>query len=125
MALYHRRAHLGDRRLVPGEMTMNTTLLLILALLLTACVASHPESHPAGTIQPAVDRLLSRGDIQVAQGHLQAFGFDPGPIDGIYTAQTQAAVRAFQATYGLTVSGLLDRQTREQLRVGPDLKRGD
>jgi carboxyl-terminal processing protease len=56
---------------------------------------------------------------------LQAFGFDPGPVDGFYTAQTQAAVRAFQATYGLTVSGLLDRQTREWLRVGPDLKRGD
>jgi peptidoglycan hydrolase-like protein with peptidoglycan-binding domain len=94
-------------------------------VLLTACVAPHPGTSPAGTIQPAVDRILTRGDIQVAQRHLQAFGFDPGPIDGIYTAQTQAAVRAFQATYGLTVSGLLDRQTREWLRVGPDLKRGD
>ena len=29
------------------------------------------------------------------------FGFDPGPIDGIYTAQTQAAVRAYQGRYGL------------------------
>ena len=67
-----------------------------------------------------MDRLLTRGDIQVAQRHLQAFGFDPGPIDGLYTAQTQAAVRAFQATYGLTVSGLLDRQTREALRLGVD-----
>jgi peptidoglycan hydrolase-like protein with peptidoglycan-binding domain len=94
-------------------------------VLLTACVASQSETLPAGTIQPAVDRLFSRGDIQVAQGRLQAFGFDLGPIDGIYTAQTQAAVRAFQATYGLTVSGLLDRQTREWLRVGPDRKRGD
>jgi len=52
--------------------------------------------------------------------HLQAFGFDPGPIDGIYSAQTQAAVRAFQATYGLSVSGLLDRQTRQWLKVGVD-----
>src|ERR671922_1050410 len=89
-------------------------------LLLTACVVSHPGEHPAGTGRPAVDRLLSRGDIQVAQRHLQAFGFDPGPIDGIYTAQTQAAVRAFQATYGLSVSGLLDLQTRKQLKVGVD-----
>jgi peptidoglycan hydrolase-like protein with peptidoglycan-binding domain len=89
-------------------------------VLLTACVASHP-----GTVRPAVDRLLSRGDIQVAQTHLRAFGFDPGPIDGIYTPQTQAAVRAYQATYGLSVSGLLDLQTREQLKVGPDSRRGD
>jgi murein L,D-transpeptidase YcbB/YkuD len=94
-------------------------------VLLTACVASHPGEHHAGTIQPAVDRFLSRGDIEVAQLHLRTFGFDPGPIDGIYTAQTQAAVRAFQTTYGLVVSGLLDRQTREQLKVGPDSKRGD
>jgi peptidoglycan hydrolase-like protein with peptidoglycan-binding domain len=94
-------------------------------VLLTACVTSHSGEHPAGTIQPAVDRILTRGDIQVAQMHLRAFGFDPGPIDGIYTAQTQAAVRAFQTTYGLFVSGLLDRQTREQLKVGSDPKRGD
>jgi peptidoglycan hydrolase-like protein with peptidoglycan-binding domain len=67
-----------------------------------------------------VDRFFNRFDIQVAQLHLQAFGFDPGPINGVYTAQTQAAVRAFQATYGLTVSGLLDLQTREVLRVGVD-----
>jgi peptidoglycan hydrolase-like protein with peptidoglycan-binding domain len=101
-------------------MTMNTTLLLILALLLTACVASHPGTYSAGTERPAVDQPLSRGNIQVAQMHLQAFGFDPGPIDGIYSAQTQAAVRAFQATYGLSVSGLLDRQTRQWLKVGVD-----
>jgi peptidoglycan hydrolase-like protein with peptidoglycan-binding domain len=102
------------------EMTMKTTLLLILALPLTACVASHPGTYRAGTIQPAVDRILTRGDIQVAQVHLRDFGFDPGPIDGNYTAQTQAAVRAFQATYGLSVSGLLDLQTRKQLKVGVD-----
>jgi peptidoglycan hydrolase-like protein with peptidoglycan-binding domain len=94
-------------------------------VLLTACVAPHPGEHQAGITRPAADRLLSRGDIQVAQMHLQAFGFDPGPIDGIYTAQTQAAVRAFQATYGLSVSGLLDLQTREALKVGVDPKRGD
>ena len=89
-------------------------------VLLTACVAS-----PPGTVRPAVDRLLSRGDIQVAQTHLRAFGFDPGPIDGIYTPQTQAAVRAYQATYGLSVSGQLDLQTREELKLGVDPKRGD
>jgi hypothetical protein len=43
-------------------------------VLLTACVASHPGAHHAGTIQPAVDRLLGRGDIEVAQTHLRAFG---------------------------------------------------
>jgi peptidoglycan hydrolase-like protein with peptidoglycan-binding domain len=94
-------------------------------LLLTACVASHPGERQAGTVRPAVDRLLTRGDIQIAQMHLHEFGFDPGPINGVYTAQTQAAVQAFQATYGLSVSGRLDRQTRETLKVGVDPKPGD
>ena len=97
-------------------------------LLLTACVASHSEAptavRPAAPTQeserPAPDRLLTKGDIQVAEARLKDFGFDPGPVDGIFTAQTQAAVRAFQARYGLPVSGLLDRPTREELKLGVD-----
>jgi murein L,D-transpeptidase YcbB/YkuD len=92
-------------------------------VLLTACVASQPGEP--GALRPAPDRLLTRGDIHVAEEHLQAFGFDPGPVDGIFTAQTQAAVRAFQARYGSVVSGLLDRATREELRLGVDPKGRD
>ena len=91
-------------------------------VLLTACVASHTGEHQTATLRPAVDRLLNRGDIQVAEAHLQDFGFDPGPIDGIYTAQTQAAVRAYQATYGLSVSGQLAYETRLQLLPGVDFQ---
>jgi peptidoglycan hydrolase-like protein with peptidoglycan-binding domain len=94
-------------------------------VLLTACVASHTGDRQSGTVRPAVDRLLNRGDIQVAEAHLQDFGFDPGPIDGIYTVQTQAAVRAYQARYGLPVSGLLDYTTRLQLIPGLDFDKPD
>jgi peptidoglycan hydrolase-like protein with peptidoglycan-binding domain len=101
-------------------------------LLLTACVASQTEvpttvqssGRSPGPERPALDRLLSSGDIQVAERRLRDFGFDPGPVDGEFTAQTQAAVRAFQARYGLPVSGLLDRGTREELKLGVDPKRG-
>jgi Putative peptidoglycan binding domain/PLD-like domain len=97
-------------------------------LLLTTCVASHTGEHPAGRSSaftpgaelPAVDRLLTRGEIQVAETHLRDFGFDPGPVDGRYTAETQAAVRGYQARYGLPVSGLLDYTTRLQLLPGLD-----
>jgi peptidoglycan hydrolase-like protein with peptidoglycan-binding domain len=88
--------------------------------LLTGCVASHTGERPPGAERPAVDRLLTRGDIQVAETHLRDFGFDPGPVDGIYTAQTKAAVRAYQARYGMPVSGLLDYATRLQLMPGLD-----
>jgi peptidoglycan hydrolase-like protein with peptidoglycan-binding domain len=95
-------------------------------LLLTACAASQaeaPRAMQAAPERPAFDRLLARGDIQVAEAHLREFGFDPGPVDGVFTAQTQAAVRAYQAKYGLTVSGLLDRETRRELLPGLDPKR--
>jgi peptidoglycan hydrolase-like protein with peptidoglycan-binding domain len=101
--------------------------------LLTACVASQPEAPLAvrlsadqpGAVRPAVDRLLTQGQLQVAEAHLHDFGFDPGPVDGHFTAETRAAVRAYQARYGLPVSGLLDRRTREELKLGVDPKRGD
>jgi peptidoglycan hydrolase-like protein with peptidoglycan-binding domain len=90
-------------------------------VLLTACMAYQPGDPT--TLQPAVDRLLLRGDIQVAQEHLRAFGFDPGAVNGVFTAETQAAVRAFQARYGLPVTGLLDRATRRELLPGLDADR--
>jgi murein L,D-transpeptidase YcbB/YkuD len=94
-------------------------------LLLTACVAPHTAERTPGPERPAMDRLLTRGNIQVAEVRLKEFGFDPGPVDGTFTTQTQAAVRAFQARYGLPVSGLLDRPTREELTLGVDPKRRD
>jgi peptidoglycan hydrolase-like protein with peptidoglycan-binding domain len=89
-------------------------------VLLTGCVASRTEAPPPGSTRAAYDRILTPGDIQVAEAHLQAFGYDPGPADGIFTAQTQGAVRAFQRRYGLSVSGLLDYETRLELVPGQD-----
>jgi peptidoglycan hydrolase-like protein with peptidoglycan-binding domain len=88
-------------------------------LLLTGCVASHTGQRPA------VDRLLNRGNIQVAEAHLRDFGFDPGPVDGVYTAETRAAVRGYQARYGLPPTGLLDYTTRLQLLPGLDYDKPD
>jgi hypothetical protein len=100
---------------------------IVLLVSLSACTArDHPRlplSHAGtsgGTLRPTLDRILSQDEIQVAEGHLQAFGYDPGPVDGLFTAQTQAAVRAFQARYGIPVSGLLDRATRRELLPGFD-----
>jgi murein L,D-transpeptidase YcbB/YkuD len=97
-------------------------------LCMAACSApARSSATSAGLTEepehPALDRLLSRGDIHVAEGHLKDFGFDPGPVDGLFTAQTQAALRAFQARYGVPVSGLLDQATRLELLPGLDPKR--
>jgi hypothetical protein len=87
-------------------------------LCLVACVASQPQGSRGP--QPAYDRMLLAGDISVAEEHLRDFGYDPGPVDGHFTAETQAAVRAYQARYGLPISGILDRPTRRELLPGLD-----
>jgi peptidoglycan hydrolase-like protein with peptidoglycan-binding domain len=89
-------------------------------VLLTACATSRTEVPTPGALRAAYGRMLTRGDIQVAEAHLQAFGYDPVPVDGLFTAQTQAAVRAFQRRYGLSVSGPLDYGTRLKLVPGLD-----
>jgi peptidoglycan hydrolase-like protein with peptidoglycan-binding domain len=90
----------------------------LVVVLLTGCAAS--QTGGPTRLQPATDALLSAGDIQVAQEHLRAFGFNPGPVQGVFTADTQAAVRAYQARYGLPVTGLLDEKTRQALLPGFD-----
>ena len=87
-------------------------------LWLTACAASQ-ATGPMG-LRPSYERILAAGEIQVAEVHLRDFGYDPGPVDGVYTAETQAAVRAYQRRYGLPVSGLLDQATRQKLLPGLD-----
>jgi peptidoglycan hydrolase-like protein with peptidoglycan-binding domain len=48
---------------------------------------------------------------------LAARGFDPGPIDGDFGYNTEAAVAAFQATKGLVVDGQVGTQTASALGV--------
>jgi hypothetical protein len=93
-------------------------LVGLTGLWLTACVASQGHS-PVG-LQPAYDRILVAGDIQVAETHLRDFGYDPGPVDGLFTAETQAAVRVYQRRYGLPVTGRVDWATRRELLPGLD-----
>jgi putative peptidoglycan binding protein len=63
-------------------------------LCLVACVASQPRG-PMG-LRPAYDRMLLAGDMYIAETHVRDFGYDLGPVDGRFTAETHAAVRAYQ-----------------------------
>jgi Putative peptidoglycan binding domain len=77
-------------------------------------------AHQSAGLRPTYDRILLAGDIYVAEEHLRDFGYDPGPVDGRFTAETQAAVRAYQCRYGLPISGRLDWATRQELIPGLD-----
>ena len=58
----------------------------------------------------------SRGsEVTDLQKKLKAAGYDPGPIDGIFGPKTEAAVRAYQQAFGLTVDGIAGPQTMGSL----------
>lgn len=50
------------------------------------------------------------------QALLDYLGYEPGAIDGVDGADTQDAVRAFQAAEGLTVDGVAGTQTQARLK---------
>ncbi len=65
---------------------------------------------------------ISEKNIQKA---LAANGFDPGPIDGVLGAMTRAAIRAFQASNGLVVDGIVGKNTAKKLFAGKTIKSND
>lgn len=52
------------------------------------------------------------------QQHLEAAGYDTGPIDGIFGPITEAAVRQFQEDHGLTVDGIVGPITWPEIEGG-------
>ena len=63
--------------------------------------------------RPSTDRS---DRIKLLQGQLHWLGFEPGAIDGRYGPQTTEAVRLFQETEDLPVSGVVDSETQKSLQ---------
>ena len=77
----------------------------------------------------AFDQLLSLGDtgdnVRVMQYYLAVIAayydtIPPIAVDGTFDEQTEAAVRAFQQQFGLTVDGLVGRQTWQAMEDAYD-----
>ncbi len=63
-------------------------------------------------------QLGSQGErVRVLQRALAALGFNPGTVDGDFGAGTQTAVKAFQATVGLTADGKAGKLTLTKLET--------
>jgi N-acetylmuramoyl-L-alanine amidase len=60
--------------------------------------------------QPNVLALSKRGsrgtEVRNIQSRLSKWGYNPGAVDGIYGAKTEAAVKRFQRNNGLTPDGI-------------------
>src|SRR6266851_3049189 len=71
----------------------------------------NPPSAPTGGARP-----LSNDEVRETQAWLKAFGFDPGPLDGLPGFRTMAAVKRYQATRQAEETGLLNRSLLRQVR---------
>jgi len=82
-----------------------------------------PPTPPTPPVPPVTGRCprLQRGsrgpDVRRLQTLLRNAGADPGVIDGIFGAETEAAVRLVQTRRGLPVTGVADVRTWEALGV--------
>jgi peptidoglycan hydrolase-like protein with peptidoglycan-binding domain len=89
--------------------------LLVAAPLVAAAAGGGSTS---GSLPAAVDQLMARDMIQLAESNLKIAGYDPGRVDGIFDEQTAAALRKYQAAKGIPVTGQLDQPTRNELFPG-------
>jgi murein DD-endopeptidase MepM/ murein hydrolase activator NlpD len=64
---------------------------------------------------PAERADAASADVAALQVAMGALGLYPHPVDGIDGPWTQAAVRSFQSSHGLTVDGIAGAQTRKAL----------
>ena len=62
----------------------------------------------------------SKEDIEKVQRSLTDKGFHPGNVDGTLGSRTRSAIREYQKSENLPVTGRLDAETAGKLGVGPE-----
>jgi len=87
--------------------------------------------HPMGTLDepihqsrsqtptPTQSTATSVADVRQLQMALKNRGYDPGEINGMVGSDTQSAIRQFQASNSLAVTGIFDSRTQTELGVTP------
>ena len=73
------------------------------------------SSSMAGMSRRSGSRAAGQGNIKQIQEALKDKGFDPGPIDGVMGQKTQEALRSFQQSKNLKVTGRVDSETAREL----------
>lgn len=90
------------------------------ALLAALLLAIVPGTGLAASETDAVSADAYAGFISRVQDRLRELGFAPGPTNGDFGAETQAALAQFQLSRVIPASGQLDDQTLGELGVARD-----
>lgn len=71
--------------------------------------------NEVNTITTTLKKGMSGAEVVFLQNILNSLGYDCGTPDGNFGRQTDAAVRAFQKAYGLTVDGIVGAKSAAKL----------
>jgi carboxyl-terminal processing protease len=82
---------------------------------ITVQLPDYVRATPPQPVKPLV-RDNTSVDVKNMQIILAALGFNPGRTDGYYDDRTELAVKEFQKTKNLPVTGKFDSATADQLR---------
>ena len=85
------------------------SLLGVLALSVSL-LTSKPANGQAATASPPSTAAAKKA-IRAVQERLHALGYQVGPSDGLLGPKTVAALKSFQASHALPVSGVIDDKT--------------
>jgi peptidoglycan hydrolase-like protein with peptidoglycan-binding domain len=75
------------------------------------------EAGTTGEQPPQQKQIISKDNVKLIQERLTAEGVYAGPIDGELNAQTEAALRQYQAKQGIPISGAADEVTLRELQI--------
>lgn len=95
---------------IPGQLRIEATA--------SGLVVCQQEPDYVGLMRKETNRPELVPWILLLEERLAELGFAPGPVDGVFTSETEAAARAFQASKGLVVDGLVGDLTKNALWDG-------
>ena len=95
---------------------MHLSIAVLLVSVLSVCPVMD-AAGAAGEQPPEQRQIITKENLKLVQERLKAEGVYAGPTDGEMNAQTEAALRAYQAKQGIPVSGAADDATLKQLQL--------
>jgi peptidoglycan hydrolase-like protein with peptidoglycan-binding domain len=98
-------------------MHMLVTVLMVSVLWLCPMMTEAGTVGTTGEQPPEQRQIITKDNLKLVQERLKAEGVYAGPVDGEMNAQTEAALRAYQAKQSIPVSGAADEATLKQLQL--------
>ncbi len=99
---------------------MRTSSLILCSMLAVASAPAVAQPQPQGSTTLTYVQPLSPEAIRLVQQHLHQQNLYSGRVDGVWGADSQAALQRFQQTKGLQVTGQLNQATIATLGIAPD-----